>query len=684
MTNVDMNDQMAGPGEPRKDPGPREGAGAAEHDLASRITDLEARLNESEACRDTEAAEIRRLTLKSSDLEAELRLKGRTARTAPALGAAAETRAQAPPIPSLEPPVDPNWPQALAHLRQGLRAAYSPLHGLTAAIDELEAKLKASEDHRAKQAGDLRKMARQAAELGERLRQAERRGEAAATQAREFAAKTVELEAKLRQVEQRGGAVAMKARQFAAQAVELEAKLRQAEQRGEAAAMKAHQFAAKAAELEAKLRQAEQRGEAAAMQARDFAAQASELGAKLLQAEQRADAETAESRRSAAQAAELESKLRQAEQRGEAAAMQVRDSAAQAAELVSKLRQAEQCAESETAESRRSAAQAAELESKLRQAEKSAESETAESRRAAAQAADFKERLRQAERRAEAAPGQWRPAEPLPPAAPAPPAPPAPPEPPSPALPDSGAAPPEAPFIPSVEPALDSGWAKALVFLRQCLGSSYAQLRKLSAMPLADSQRSLLRLAAGALSQGTDALSVLTEFLDESGGPSARPQSLGSLEALVASALEKWAPALRQRGISVARRMEGAPPQAVFHTEALRLVCYQVLRNAFECMPQGGTLAVRFWKDAASGMSCLSFSDSGPGFSREALASLAAPFVTSKPGHLGLGLALASRVLTRWGGGLEAANNKGAGATVTLRLPAGPGEAPSLQEDPVK
>ena len=130
--------------------------------------------------------------------------------------------------------------------------------------------------------------------------------------------------------------------------------------------------------------------------------------------------------------------------------------------------------------------------------------------------------------------------------------------------------------------------------------------------------------------------------------------------------------------------MEGAPPQAVFHTEALRLVCYQILRNAFECMPQGGTLAVRFWKDAASGMSCFSFSDSGPGFNREALASLAAPFVTSKSGHLGLGLALASRVLARWGGSLEAANNKGAGATVTLRLPAGPGEAPSLQEDPVK
>ena len=382
-----------------------------------------------------------------------------------------------------------------------------------------------------------------------------------------------------------------------------------------------------------------------------------------------------QARGSAAQAADLEAKLRQAEQRAEAEAVGSRRSAVQASELETKLLQAEQRAEAETAESRRSAAQAAELESKLRQAEQCAESETAESRRSAAQAADLKERLRQAERRAEAAPSQWRPAAPLPPI---------PPEPPLSGLPDSGAAPLEAPSIPSVEPALDSGWAKALVFLRQCLGSSYAQLRKLSAMPLADSQRSLLRLAAGALSQGTDALSVLTEFIDESGGPPARLQTLSSLEALVASALEKWAPALRQRGIIVARRMEGAPPQAVFHTEALRLVCYQVLRNAFECMPQGGTLAVRFWKDAASGMSCFSFSDSGPGFNREALASLAAPFVTSKPGHLGLGLALASRVLARWGGSLEAANNKGAGATVTLRLPASPGEAPPLQEDPVK
>ena len=236
------------------------------------------------------------------------------------------------------------------------------------------------------------------------------------------------------------------------------------------------------------------------------------------------------------------------------------------------------------------------------------------------------------------------------------------------------------PPMPALEPVLDTGWSKVLEFLSRSLTAAYAHLRKLSATPMADDQRARLRLAAGSLAQGTDAVTSLGEFLDEAGAAPAP----GRLENAVAAALAGWEPALRQRGISVSRNLAGDPPPALFHPEGLRLVLYQVLRNAYESMPQGGSLMVRLWKDAPTGMVCVSFSDTGAGFSREALARLPAPFATTKPGHLGLGLALTRRILGRWGGSLDAANNEKIGGIATLRFATGKGEPPPLQADPIK
>ncbi|HAM36330.1 MAG TPA: hypothetical protein DEB40_03960 [Elusimicrobia bacterium] len=226
--------------------------------------------------------------------------------------------------------------------------------------------------------------------------------------------------------------------------------------------------------------------------------------------------------------------------------------------------------------------------------------------------------------------------------------------------------------------ALDTGWSKALDFMRQSLALAYAHLRKLSASSLTDPQRIRLKLAAGALTQGTDATTALGEFLDEAGAPAVP----GRLEAAVTSALSVWEPTLRRQGIRVSRSLDTNMPPVIFHPEALRLAFYQVLRNAYESMPQGGSLTVRLCKDPRTATVCVAFADTGTGFTPEALERLPEPFSSSKPGHMGLGLALTHRILGRWGATLEAVNNARIGATVTLRFAAGQGETPPLQSDP--
>jgi signal transduction histidine kinase len=101
----------------------------------------------------------------------------------------------------------------------------------------------------------------------------------------------------------------------------------------------------------------------------------------------------------------------------------------------------------------------------------------------------------------------------------------------------------------------------------------------------------------------------------------------------------------------------------------LALVLDQLVSNALEAMPQGGSLTLRVWEDGPR--RCLSLTDTGPGMSAEVQARLFEPFFTTKfSGHLGLGLALSRDVVQALGGAIQVVSVEGRGTTVTLAFPA--------------
>jgi signal transduction histidine kinase len=61
--------------------------------------------------------------------------------------------------------------------------------------------------------------------------------------------------------------------------------------------------------------------------------------------------------------------------------------------------------------------------------------------------------------------------------------------------------------------------------------------------------------------------------------------------------------------------------------------------------------------------------DEGGGLAPDVQDRMLEPFFTTKPGHQGLGLSIARRIASRWGGTLEVASVPG-GVQATLRLPA--------------
>ncbi len=101
----------------------------------------------------------------------------------------------------------------------------------------------------------------------------------------------------------------------------------------------------------------------------------------------------------------------------------------------------------------------------------------------------------------------------------------------------------------------------------------------------------------------------------------------------------------------------------------LEQVMVSLVQNAIDSMGKGGRLEVRGLRQGDRAE--LHFVDNGPGVSGRVKAKIFAPFFTTKPGRVGLGLTMALEILKKYQGSLELVDTpKGLGAEFVLSLPA--------------
>jgi nitrogen-specific signal transduction histidine kinase/CheY-like chemotaxis protein len=108
-------------------------------------------------------------------------------------------------------------------------------------------------------------------------------------------------------------------------------------------------------------------------------------------------------------------------------------------------------------------------------------------------------------------------------------------------------------------------------------------------------------------------------------------------------------------------------------------VFHNIIINATQAMPGGGTLAVTARNETISGINTLflpagnyvriTFSDQGCGISEDDLKKIFDPYFTTKLTGNGLGLASASSIVSRHGGNITATSVVGTGTTFTIHLP---------------
>lgn len=105
--------------------------------------------------------------------------------------------------------------------------------------------------------------------------------------------------------------------------------------------------------------------------------------------------------------------------------------------------------------------------------------------------------------------------------------------------------------------------------------------------------------------------------------------------------------------------------------ELLRHALVNVVENALQAMPAGGTLTIRSEAAVLGGKDAvaLSFSDTGEGMDTIVRAKARNPFFTTRPSGTGLGLAIVDRVVRNHGGRVEIDSKHGEGTTIRLVLP---------------
>ncbi len=151
----------------------------------------------------------------------------------------------------------------------------------------------------------------------------------------------------------------------------------------------------------------------------------------------------------------------------------------------------------------------------------------------------------------------------------------------------------------------------------------------------------------------------------------ARPTTLNlaqqSLVPALKSVLALMEANLTHHQIQLLSELASDLPDFQFDSDKIKQAFMNVVLNAMEAIPQGGTLTVAAFKqeDAV----CIKVTDTGIGISAEDIEHLFEPFFTLKEKGTGLGLANVKRILEEHGGTVEIESTPGEGTTVAMWLP---------------
>jgi len=176
-----------------------------------------------------------------------------------------------------------------------------------------------------------------------------------------------------------------------------------------------------------------------------------------------------------------------------------------------------------------------------------------------------------------------------------------------------------------------------------------------------------------------DQVDRITSFVEEllsetrSAAQTGKPLQLNEVVEQVVRFLEEH---LTKQRVQVELRLSPDLPDVHADAQELQQVLLNLLNNAGDAMPDGGTLKIATFVEEKTGSPSsvvVSVTDTGTGIPAERQAHIFEPFFTTKElkHGTGLGLGIAARIIRQYGGSIDFTSTPGAGTTFFVRLPAG-------------
>ncbi|WP_456385160.1 two-component system sensor histidine kinase NtrB [Desulfolithobacter sp.] len=160
---------------------------------------------------------------------------------------------------------------------------------------------------------------------------------------------------------------------------------------------------------------------------------------------------------------------------------------------------------------------------------------------------------------------------------------------------------------------------------------------------------------------------IVREFLDF-----ARPRDpkmeKGSLNELILRVTRFMEQELEKHGVILNMQLYPHLPDVVMDSEQIYQVLLNMMFNAVQAMPEGGTLTLTTLPCASGAGVILKVADTGVGMEQEKVEQIFTPFFTDKNRGTGLGLAIAKNIVEKHGGRIEVESRQGEGSVFTVYL----------------
>lgn len=167
------------------------------------------------------------------------------------------------------------------------------------------------------------------------------------------------------------------------------------------------------------------------------------------------------------------------------------------------------------------------------------------------------------------------------------------------------------------------------------------------------------------LSEISNLKNIIGRFSDFSKMPQPHFQSV-HLNDLIKDVIKVHHAQLDKAGISCRLELAASEPVAA-DPDLLHRVVSNLVLNAIDAMPEGGTLTLRTGTQQSSAR--IEVADGGAGIKPEERDRLFTPYYTSKPHGTGLGLAIVQSIVSDHGGRISVDSTPGRGTTFIIELP---------------